>query len=157
MGGVDHAEDAPWARRILTQIEQDVAGDALVGSVTPDAVAARKIEQLHLLAMLADELARLLLDGDSGIVADFLAKTGECVEERGLAAVGVADDGVGFGADFGCGCDAGLHGAVMGNGDCRFGDCGDDVGGWCRQHGGALGSGLGEFDHHLRRIGTADT
>ena len=38
-------------------------------------------------------LALLRLDGDAGIVADALPHAGQGVEERGLAGVGVADQG----------------------------------------------------------------
>ena len=39
----------------------------------------------------ADEAAFLALDGDAGIVRDFLSAAGEAIEESGLAAVRYAD------------------------------------------------------------------
>ena len=155
MGGVDHAEDALGARRVLTQIEQDVAGDALVGGVTTDAVTAGQVEQLHLLAVLADELARLLLHGDAGIVGDLLAEAGQRVEERGLAAVGVADDGVRFRAHLG-GDDRVSLRSVMGNRHRRPGHRGDDVRGWGGHLRGADRCGLARLDLHLGGVGRAD-
>ena len=97
VGGINHAEDASRLRRVLPEIHQDIPCDPLVGSLCAKAVAARKVEQFDLLTMLADELARLLLHGDPRIVADLLTQSRQGVEERGLAAVGIADDGVGLG------------------------------------------------------------
>ena len=46
--------------------------------------------------MLSDELTRLLLHGHAGIVAHFLPEAGQGVKERGLAAIGIADHGIGL-------------------------------------------------------------
>jgi hypothetical protein len=94
MRGIDHAEDAFRTRCVLTQIEQDVTGDSLVGGMRPEAVAARKIKELDLFAMLTDELARLFLHGNPGIVGDLLPKAGQRIEERGLSTIRIADHGV---------------------------------------------------------------
>ena len=100
MGGVDHAEDALGPRCVLTQIEEDVASDAFVGSVRADAVTAREIEQLNPFSMLADELTGLFLHGDAGIIGHLLSQSCQGVEKGRLAAVGIADNGVRFGTHF---------------------------------------------------------
>ncbi len=41
----------------------------------------------------AEQPAFFAFDGDAGIVADFGAQAGQRVEERGLAAVGIAGEG----------------------------------------------------------------
>ena len=155
MRGVDHAEDALGTRRVLTKIEKHVAGDTLVGGVGPDAVAARQVEQLDPLAVLSDELARLLLHGDARIVGNLLAQPRQDIEEGGLAAVGIADHGVGFRPDFGRGRGFGLGGAVMGNGDRRLRGR-NDMGGRRRKLRGTLGSGLRHLRHHLGGVRSPD-
>ena len=84
MGGIHHAEDAFRPGRILTQVEQDIPRDALVGGVCTEAVTSRQVEQLDLFSMLSDELPRFLFDGHAGVVGDLLTQAGEGVEERGL-------------------------------------------------------------------------
>ena len=155
MRGVDHAEDALGTGRVLTQVKKHVAGDPLVGCMGPDAVAARQVEQFDFLAMLADELARLLFHGDAGIVGNLLAQPRQDVEEGGLAAVGIADHGVGFRADFGSGRGISLRGAVMGNGDRRLGHR-NDMGRREGKLGRTLRRALRDLRHHLGGVGTPD-
>ena len=155
MRGINHAEDAFGTRRVLSQIEEYVAGDPFVGSVRPDAVASGQVEQLDPLAMLSDELARLLLHGDTGVVGNLLAKPRQDVEEGGLAAVGIADDRVGFRSDFGQGRGISLRGAVMGNGDRRLGHR-NDMGGRRGKLGRTLGRALRHLRHHLGGVRPPD-
>src|SRR5512143_4265975 len=55
-----------------------------------EAVGAGQVEHAQVLAGRGDELAFLALDRHAGVVGDLLVAAGEPVEERGLAAVGVA-------------------------------------------------------------------
>ena len=43
MRGIHHAEDTARARRVLPEIHEDIARDALVGGVCTEAVAARQV------------------------------------------------------------------------------------------------------------------
>ncbi len=70
---------------------QHVAGDALVGRARMQAVGARQVEHAQRLAGGGVQPAFLALDGDAGVVGDLLAAAGQQVEQRGLAAVRVAD------------------------------------------------------------------
>ena len=72
---------------------QQVAGDRFVGAGGVEAVGAGQVEHAHAGGRRACEAAFLALDGDAGVVGDLLATAGERVEQRGLAAVRVADQG----------------------------------------------------------------
>ena len=73
--------------------EDVVASDALVfarGGGGRDRIDAWKVDELDRLSFVRKE-ARLLVDGDAGPVADALARARQGVEERGFAAVRIAD------------------------------------------------------------------
>ena len=93
VGGIDDAHQQIGRRLARVAAEDHVARDGLIeawrarGCRRPadrDAVGAP--------AARAGEASFLALDGDAGIVGDFLAAAGEAVEERGLAAVRNADE-----------------------------------------------------------------
>ena len=72
--------------------EHDIARDRFVEARGFEAVGAGQIEHaVSAAADGADEAAFLALDGDAGVVRDLLAAAGQPVEQRGLAAVGIAD------------------------------------------------------------------
>ena len=155
MGGVDHAENTLRSRGVLTEIEEHVAGDPFIGGMGPDAVAARQIEQLDLLAMLADELPRFFFDRDARVIGNLLPETGQRIEERGLAAVGIADDCIRLRADGRRDPEGDLTLVMMRNGNGRSGGR-DHVGGkrwdFCR----TLGKRFAWLGKHLGGIGRAD-
>ena len=64
-----------------------------------EAVGARQVEHRVVLARRRVEAAFLALDGDAGVIGDFLPAAGEQVEQRGLAAIRVADQGQADGVD----------------------------------------------------------
>ena len=94
VGGVDDAEDAVGWRGVGAAAEEHIAGDGLVGRTGGERVSAGKIDDGDGLAVLRVGGADLFLDGDAGVVADFLFQAGEGVEEGALAAVGIADERV---------------------------------------------------------------
>ena len=71
---------------------QHVHGDARVFRVRSERVDAGQIDEREVFAADAGHQSLALLDGDAGVVGDFLAQAGELVEERGLAGVGRADE-----------------------------------------------------------------
>ena len=97
VGGIEDTEQALGSRGVLPQVQQHITGDQLVGGMGSQAIAPGKVEEFDPFPVLADELARILLNGDPGIVADFLPEAGEGIEEGGLARIRVAHDGIGFG------------------------------------------------------------
>ena len=72
---------------------QNIHRHAFIQRVGTQAVGARQIHQLDFLAEGKFPLPRLLLDGYPGVVAHMLAHPGQYVEQRGLAGVGIADQG----------------------------------------------------------------
>ncbi len=75
---------------------QHIHGDARVFRVRSERIDARQIDQREVFAAHAGHEAHALLDGDAGVVGDFLAQAGELVEERGFAGVGRADENDGL-------------------------------------------------------------
>jgi len=74
--------------------EDEIAGDDLLGGKCAEAVSAGQVDQGDV--MLADAAeALVLLDGFARPVADVLARAGQDVEDRALAAVRVAGQGDG--------------------------------------------------------------
>ena len=65
--------------------------DLLVGRGRRQAVGAGQVDDRDRAAVRQARQADLALDRDAGVVGDLLARAGEQVEERGLAAVRVAD------------------------------------------------------------------
>ncbi len=73
--------------------DHDVACDRLVGAQRVEAVGAGQIQHAELSARGGAHQAFLALHGHAGIVGHLLAAAGQQVEQGGLAAVGVAEQG----------------------------------------------------------------
>ena len=73
--------------------EKNVASDRFVRTRRIEAVGARKIDQLPGPTVSESQPTGMPLDGDARIIADFLARAGQRVEQRALAGIGAADDG----------------------------------------------------------------
>jgi hypothetical protein len=93
VGRVGHAHDDVGGGLVREPAEHDVARDLLVGAVRPQRIGARQIDHIDDAAARASEAAGLALDGDAGVVGDLLPAAGQRVEDRGLAAIRVADQG----------------------------------------------------------------
>ena len=93
VGRVGHADDQVRHRLAGKVPGADVAGDLFVGTVRLEAVGAGQIENLQHPARGRREAAFLALHRDAGVVRHLLAAAGELVEQRGLAAVRVPDQG----------------------------------------------------------------
>jgi hypothetical protein len=72
--------------------EKSVRSDLLIRSTRVQTVRAGKIQDGNLLTIRQSASALSPLDGDSGIVADFVMQTGKGVEECGLAAIRIAQE-----------------------------------------------------------------
>ena len=95
VGRVDDAEDAVGLRGVAAPAEQHVARDGLVGRARGERIRAGQVDDRDGLAVLGVGRADLFLDGDPGIISDLLLQAGEGVEERALAAVGIAHQRIG--------------------------------------------------------------
>ena len=73
---------------IRTISEKIVAGDDLLRRVRGEGVDARQVDKRHVLVF--SPVCHLLLDRDARPVADIAVRSGQLVEERGLAAVRVS-------------------------------------------------------------------
>jgi hypothetical protein len=73
--------------------EHEVAGDLLVRAAAAQRIGAGQVDDGDLAPQGGDEKTFLALDGDARIVRDFLPAAGQGIEQRGLAAVGRADQG----------------------------------------------------------------
>jgi hypothetical protein len=93
IGGVDHAHHHVRRRLALAQAGHHVARDFLVRRVGRQAVGARQIQHAEAVAGAGGERAFLALDGHAGVVGHLLARAGQAVEQRGLAAVRIAQQG----------------------------------------------------------------
>ena len=88
---VDHAHHEFGRRRVRDAAQQDVARDGFVERRRAQAVGARQIEDAQRASVGGGALAFAALDGDARVVSDLLAAAGQAIEERGLAAIGNAD------------------------------------------------------------------
>ena len=98
IGRVDDAEDAVGLGGVGAAAEEDVAGDGFVGGAGGEGIGAGQVDDGDGLAVLRVSGTDLFLDGDAGVVPDFLFQAGEGVEKGAFAAVGIADEGVDGGA-----------------------------------------------------------
>jgi hypothetical protein len=85
VGGVGEDDDDVWPRRAGDLAEEDLTGDVFIRAARGEGVGAWEIDKLGVGVVIGDirkvKLADLFLDGDAGIISDFLAKTGESVVE----------------------------------------------------------------------------
>ena len=91
VGGVGDADDRIGLRFAVATAEQHVGRHLFVGRRGLEAIETGQVEDADALAGRRDRDAFLALDGDARVVRDFLAAAGQQVEERGLAAVRIAD------------------------------------------------------------------
>jgi len=93
VGGIGHAHQQIGHRLAGTVAGHDVARDGLIGTQGVQAVGARQVQHHHAPPSRRGHHPLLALDGDARVVGDLLAAAGEQVEQRGLAAIGVAQQG----------------------------------------------------------------
>ena len=90
---IDHHQHDIGAPAVGVAAQEDFQRDLLVGRPGGQGIAARKVQYGHTAAVRALEAPFHPLDRDARKVADALTQPGEGIEERGLAGVGIADDG----------------------------------------------------------------
>ena len=93
VSSVDHADQQVGTRLAAERAEADITRDGFVRAGGDQAVGAGQIENLHMPARRRSEAAFLALDRHARVVCDLLAAARQQVEQRGLPAVGVADQG----------------------------------------------------------------
>ena len=93
VGGIDDADHQIRALLAGGPAVQHLACDALVRRSRVQAVGSGQVEHTKRLAVGRAQLTLLAFDRDAGVVGHFLAASSEQVEQRGLAAVRVADQG----------------------------------------------------------------
>ena len=86
VGGVHDVDDA-----VGLLLKDVVPGDDLLLGIGPQGIDARQIH--HGAALFSPDLAGLLVHSDAGEVAHVLVGAGEGVEQRGFAAILIADQG----------------------------------------------------------------
>ena len=94
VGGVDDADDAVRLNHVGAAAKEHIANNRLVGRTRRKRIGAGQIDDGDRAAVLRVSGAGLFLDSNARVVADLLPQAGERIEERTLAAVGVADEGV---------------------------------------------------------------
>jgi hypothetical protein len=98
LGGIDHA-DQQVGRGLARALAGDhVARHGLIGTQGVEAVGTRQVQHAHGLARGRGEHALLALDRDPGVIGHLLAAAGQQVEQGGLAAVGMAQQGQAHGS-----------------------------------------------------------
>src|ERR1041385_2354706 len=91
IGGIDHDHDQIRRRHLFEPVKEHVARDLFIERLRAEAVSAGQVEHRDReLARRPLQAAFLALDRDTGVVADLGAKSGQRVEQRGLAAIGIA-------------------------------------------------------------------
>ena len=93
VGGVGHGHQQVRRAFPGALAEHDVAGDFLVGTARAQGIGARQVQHRHPPPGGRGEEAFLALHRDAGVVGDLGPAAGEGVEQGGLAAVGIADQG----------------------------------------------------------------
>ena len=89
--GIDDDHDEARRRHFGEPMEEDISGDLFVERLRAEAVRARQVEHGDRRVLRgAEQAAFLTLDGHARVIADLCAQAGQRVEQRGLAAVGVA-------------------------------------------------------------------
>eukprot|EP01136_Pigoraptor_vietnamica_P045839 Opistho-1_new@24325 len=86
----DHDQRVGQAFAVLLA-QHDVAGHRFVRAGGIEAVGTGKVDQFDRTAVVERHAAGVTFHGDAGIVADFLSRAGERIEQGGLAGIGVAD------------------------------------------------------------------
>ncbi len=92
IGRVGDADDEIRHRFAGIAAGDDVARDRLVRARRRERVGAGQIEHAHTAPGRRGVVPFLALDRDAGVVRDLLPRAGEQVEQRGLAAVRIADE-----------------------------------------------------------------
>ena len=92
VGCVDDDQQCLGQPLALLLAEQHIARDRLVGAGRVEAVGAGQINQLDRGSVGQGRLADVALDGDAGIIADFLTRAGQRVEQGAFPGIGVAGD-----------------------------------------------------------------
>ena len=72
-------------------MEQNVSRNLFIERLRTETVSARKIQNRDRLCLgCSKEPAFLAFHGHAGIITDFGAQAGQCIEERGFSAVGIS-------------------------------------------------------------------
>jgi hypothetical protein len=93
VGSVGHADQQLGHGLARAAAGNHVARHRLVQALGMQAVGARQVQHAHAAPARRGQVALLALDGHAGIVGHLLARAGQQVEQRRLAAVGVAQQG----------------------------------------------------------------
>ena len=91
--GIDEANHRIRPRRVRAFALQHRARDFFIRLFCIETVRARQINQAKFIAVPIATGAFLFLNRDARIIRNLLAQTRECVEERGLAGIRIADEG----------------------------------------------------------------
>ncbi len=90
--GIRHDHDEPDVQVLVRFTDQHLPGDGIVEGFRSKAVHSRHVVQTQRRAVPTRYDARLLLHGHAGIVARFLAESGQRIENGSLAGIRIADE-----------------------------------------------------------------
>jgi hypothetical protein len=90
--GIEDQDDGVGLGRAGHFAAQHIDGYTGVVRIWSEGVDAWQVDEGEVFASDAGHEAHALLDGDPGVVGDFLAQTGQTVEKGGLARVGRTDE-----------------------------------------------------------------
>ena len=91
IGGIDDHDQRVGQALAVLRAGDDIARDAFVGGGGLQAVRAGQVDQFDRPPVVEHQPPDLPLDRDAGIIADLLARTGQRIEQRALAGIGIAD------------------------------------------------------------------
>jgi len=91
VGGIDHHHQRVGKAFARLPAQYDVARHLFVGAGRIEAVGAGQVDQFDRPAVGQRQAARLALHRHAGIIAQFLPRSGQGVEQRALAGIGIAD------------------------------------------------------------------
>ena len=91
IGGVDHDHQRIGQAFARLRAGNDIARHPLIGAGGVKAIGTGQIDQLDRPPVVQCEPPRMALDRHARIIADFLPRAGQCVEQRALSGIGIAD------------------------------------------------------------------
>lgn len=90
--GIDHMDNHVGSGFLGILMAKDASGDLLIGRIGIEAVAAGEVEDADFCAVRSKAFARFFGDRDTGVIANFLIRSGEGIEEGRFTHVGMADE-----------------------------------------------------------------
>jgi hypothetical protein len=85
--GIDDIDDELRSGNFGVLFAENARRDLLIGGIGIEAIAAGKIDDADFLAMGGEALADFFFDSDTGVIANFLIRSGESIKEGRFAGI----------------------------------------------------------------------